>query len=166
MKEILQKLDKLSNARPLEIIQKKKEGKKVVEFFGDFVPEQWITAAGAESYLICKGGDPQPPEATLDYMLRFMNPLAATMAGSYLLGLDAVMPIADSITIQQHDSHYGRMTEILEYKGLPVYKVGVPADYTVDISREYYRNELREFRAMLEKLVGTTPSAAKPSTGA
>lgn len=154
MKEILQKLDKLSNARPLEIIQKKKEGKKVVEFFGDFVPEQWITAAGAESYLICKGGDPQPPEATLDYMLRFMNPLAATMAGSYLLGLDAVMPIADSITIQQHDSHYGRMTEILEYKGLPVYKVGVPADYTVDISREYYRNELREFRAMLEKLVG------------
>ena len=154
MKEILQKLDKMSNARPLEIIQKKKEGKKVVEYFGDFVPEQWITAAGAESYLICKGGDPQPPEATLDYMLRFMNPLAATMAGSYLLGLDAVMPIADSVTIQQHDSHYGRMTEILEYKGLPVYKVGVPADYTVGISREYYRNELREFRAMLENLVG------------
>ena len=120
MKEILQKLDKLSTARPLEIIRKKKEGSKVVEFFGDFVPEQWITAAGAESYLIMKGGDPQPPEATLDYMLRFMNPLAASMAGSYLLGLDAVMPIADSVTIQQHDSHYGRMTEILEYKGLPV----------------------------------------------
>lgn len=154
MKEILQKLDKLSTARPLEIIRKKKEGSKVVEFFGDFVPEQWITAAGAESYLIMKGGDPQPPEATLDYMLRFMNPLAASMAGSYLLGLDAVMPNADSVTIQQHDSHYGRMTEILEYKGLPVYKVGVPADYTVDISREYYRHELREFRAMLENLVG------------
>jgi len=154
VKEILQKLDKLSTARPLEIIRKKKEGSKVVEFFGDFVPEQWITAAGAESYLIMKGGDPQPPEATLDYMLRFMNPLAASMAGSYLLGLDAVMPIADSVTIQQHDSHYGRMTEILEYKGLPVYKVGVPADYTVDISREYYRHELREFRAMLENLVG------------
>ena len=154
MKEILQKLDKLSTARPLEIIRKKKEGSKVVEFFGDFVPEQWITAAGAESYLIMKGGDPQPPEATLDYMLRFMNPLAASMAGSYLLGLDAVMPIADSVTIQQHDSHYGRMTEILEYKGLPVYKVGVPADYTVDISREYYRHELREFRAMLENHVG------------
>lgn len=150
----MQKLDKLSTARPLEIIRKKKEGSKVVEFFGDFVPEQWITAAGAESYLIMKGGDPQPPEATLDYMLRFMNPLAASMAGSYLLGLDAVMPIADSVTIQQHDSHYGRMTEILEYKGLPVYKVGVPADYTVDISREYYRHELREFRAMLENLVG------------
>ena len=30
----------------------------------------------------------------------------------------------------------------------------MPADYTVDISREYYRHELREFRAMLENLVG------------
>jgi benzoyl-CoA reductase/2-hydroxyglutaryl-CoA dehydratase subunit BcrC/BadD/HgdB len=154
VREILQELDKLSNARPLELIKRKKEGKKIIEFFGDFVPEQWITAAGAESYLICKGGDPQPPEATLDYMLRFMNPLAATMAGSYLLGLDAVMPIADSVVVQQHDSHYGRMTEILEYKGLPVYKVGVPADYSVGISREYYRHELRDFRAMLENLVG------------
>jgi len=154
VKEILQELDKLSSARPLDIIKKKKDGKKIVEYFGDFVPEQWITAGGAESFLICKGGDPQPPEATLDYMLRFMNPLAATMAGSYLLGLDAVMPIADSVTIQQHDSHYGRMTEILEYKGLPVYKIGVPADYTVGISREYYRNELREYRAYLEKLIG------------
>lgn len=154
MKEILQGLDKLSSARPLELAKKKKEGKKIVEFFGDYVPEQWINAAGAESYLICKGGDPQPPEATLDYMLRFMNPLAATMAGSYLLGLDAVMPIADSVVIQQHDCHYGRMSEILEYKGLPVFKVGVPADYTVGISQEYYRQELREFREKLEELVG------------
>lgn len=154
MKEILQELDRLSNARPLEIARRKKEGKKVIEFFGDFVPEQWITAAGVESYLICKGGDPQPPEATLDYMLRFMNPLAATMVGAYLMGLDAVMPIADSVVIQQHDSHYGRMSEVLEYKGLPVYKIGVPADYSVGISREYYRHELRDFRAMLEKLVG------------
>ena len=154
MKEILEKLDKLSTNRPLELIKEKAAGKKVIEYFGDFVPEQWMTAAGVEDFLIMRGGDPQPPEATLDYMLRFMNPLAASMVGNYLLGLDAVMPIADKIVIQQHDSHYGRMCEVLEYKGLPVYKVGVPADYTVDISRAYYRNELRDFRKMLEELVG------------
>ncbi len=68
--------------------------------FGDFIPEQWIVAAGMDPFLICKGGDPQPPEATLDYMLRFMNPLAATMAGSYLMNLDPVMPIADCVAIQ------------------------------------------------------------------
>ena len=154
MKEILEKLDKLSTNRPLELIKEKAAGKKVIEYFGDFVPEQWMTAAGVEDFLIMRGGDPQPPEATLDYMLRFMNPLAASMVGNYLLGLDAVMPIADKIVIQQHDSHYGRMCEVLEYKGLPVYKVGVPADYTVDISRAYYREELGDFRKMLEELVG------------
>ena len=154
MKEILEKLEKLSADRPMQLIREKAEGKKVIEYFGDYVPEQWMTAAGIEDYLIMRGGDPQPPEATLDYMLRFMNPLAASMVGNYLLGLDAVMPIADKIVIQQHDSHYGRMCEVLEYKGLPVYKVGVPADYTVEISREYYRKELRDFRKMLEELVG------------
>ena len=28
-----------------------KEGKKVVEYFGDFVPEQWIVAAGMDPFL-------------------------------------------------------------------------------------------------------------------
>ena len=154
MKEIMQELDRLSGKRPLEIVKDKKEGKKVVEYFGDFVPEQWIVAAGMDPFLICKGGDPQPPEATLDYMLRFMNPLAATMAGAYLMNLDPVMPIADCVAIQQSDCHYGRMSEILEYKGVPVYKIGVPADNVVGISQEYYRNELKEFRAKLEEIAG------------
>lgn len=150
----MQELDRLSGKRPLEIVKNKKEGKKVVEYFGDFIPEPWIVAAGMTPYLICKGGDPQPPEATLDYMLRFMNPLAATMAGSYLMNLDPVMPIADCVAIQQSDCHYGRMSEILEFKGVPVYKVGVPADNVVAISQEYYRNELREFRQKLEEVAG------------
>lgn len=154
MKEIMQELDRLSSKRPLEIVKSKKDGAKVVEYFGDFVPEPWIVAAGMTPYLICRGGDPQPPEATLDYMLRFMNPLAATMAGSYLMNLDPVMPVADCVAIQQSDCHYGRMSEILEYKGVPVYKVGVPADNVIDISRQYYRSELRQFRAKLEEVCG------------
>ena len=104
MKQIMQELEKLAGLRPMDIIQKKQNGSKVVEFFGDFVPEQWITAAGAESFLICKGGDPQPVEATLDYMLRFMHPLAASMAGNYLAGLDAVMPFADLVATAGRNS--------------------------------------------------------------
>ena len=154
VKEIMHKLDRLASNRPIELVERKSEGKKIIEYYGDFVPEQWIVAAGAEPYLIMKGGDPQSPEATLDYSIRFMNPLAASMVGNYLRGVDRVMPMADGVVIQQHDWHYGRMSEILEFKGLPVYKVGVPADNMVGISREYYRHELREFRDYLEKLVG------------
>ena len=147
-------LDRLSSRRPLEIVKNKKAGKKVVEYFGDFIPEQWIVAAGMDPFLICKGGDPQPPEATLDYMLRFMNPLSATMVGAYLMNLDPVMPIADCVAIQQSDCHYGRMSEVLEYKGVYVYKVGVPADNVVGISQDYYRSELRQFREKLEEIAG------------
>ena len=154
VKEIMQELDKLSSKRPLEIVKSKKTGKQVVEYFGDYIPEPWIVAAGMTPYLICRGGDPQPPEATLDYMLRFMNPLAATMVGSYLMNLDPVMPVADCVAIQQSDCHYGRMSEILEYKGVPVYKVGVPADNVIGISQQYYRSELRQFREKLEEVCG------------
>jgi benzoyl-CoA reductase/2-hydroxyglutaryl-CoA dehydratase subunit BcrC/BadD/HgdB len=87
-------------------------------------------------------------------MLRFMNPLAATMVGSYLMNLDPVMPVADCVAIQQSDCHYGRMSEILEYKGVPVYKVGVPADNVIGISQQYYRSELRQFREKLEEVCG------------
>lgn len=151
---ILGELGKKANARTREIMIAKRNGKKVVEYFGDFVPEQWIWAAGAEPYLICKGGDPQAPEATQQYMLRFMNPLSSSLAGNYLRGMDQVMENADTIVVQQHDGHYGRATEILEFKGLQVYKVGVPADYTSGISGGYYRNELKELRAHLESVVG------------
>jgi len=154
VKEIMLELDRLSSRRPLEIVKNKKAGKKVVEYFGDFIPEQWIVAAGMDPFLICKGGDPQPPEATLDYMLRFMNPLSATMVGAYLMNLDPVMPIADCVAIQQSDCHYGRMSEVLEYKGVYVYKVGVPADNVVGISQDYYRSELRQFREKLEEIAG------------
>lgn len=156
MKEIMQELERKSCDRPVELVKAQYAGKKVIEFYGDYIPEQWIRAIGAEPYLICKGGEPQAPEATLDYSLRFMNPLAATMVGNYLIGADRVMPMADAVVIQQHDCHYGRMTEILEFKGLPIYKVGVPADFAVGISQQYYRHELREFKKFLENLVGVT----------
>ena len=156
MKEIMQELERKSCDRPVELVKAQYAGKKVIEFYGDYIPEQWIRAIDAEPYLICKGGEPQAPEATLDYSLRFMNPLAATMVGNYLIGADRVMPMADAVVIQQHDCHYGRMTEILEFKGLPIYKVGVPADFAVGISQQYYRHELREFKKFLENLVGVT----------
>ena len=113
MKEIMQELERKSRDRPIELVSLKGQGKKIIEYYGDYIPEQWIKAAGAEGYLICKGGDPQAPEATLDYSLRFMNPLAASMVGNYLVGVDRVMPMADCVAIQQHDCHYGRMSEIL-----------------------------------------------------
>ena len=75
MKEILKELDALSRARVSKLTQAKKSGTPIIEYTGNFIPEEIIRAAGAETYLMCRGGEPEPPDAVLDYMLRFMNPL-------------------------------------------------------------------------------------------
>lgn len=33
-------------------------------YTGRFIPEELICAAGAEPYLICRGGEPEPPDAS------------------------------------------------------------------------------------------------------
>jgi benzoyl-CoA reductase/2-hydroxyglutaryl-CoA dehydratase subunit BcrC/BadD/HgdB len=103
---------------------------------------------------MCRGGEPDPPDAVLEYMLKFMNPLARSMAGYYLMGLDPVTPIADLIVTQQTDCHVGRVTELLEYLNLPVCKVGVPPDWKKDFAAEYYYQALYRLKEKLENLTG------------
>lgn len=154
MKEIMNELDKLSKQRVSELQKAKKNGKKVIQYTGNFIPEELIKAAGAEPYLMCRGGEPEPTDAVLGDMLRFMNPLARSLAGFYELGLDPITPISDLIVTQQTDNHIGRISELLEYKGLPVWKIGIPAEWKRDIAFDYYVNSLNKFREKLELLVG------------
>lgn len=152
MKGIMKELEALSRGRVKELRKAKESGIPVVEYTGNFVPEELIRAAGAEPWLMCRGGEPEPPDAVLDTMLRFMNPLARTMAGNVKLDLDPVTPIADLIILGQTDNHIGRVSELFEYKKYPVHKVGVPADWTKQLSLDYYADSLRKMVAKLEEL--------------
>jgi benzoyl-CoA reductase/2-hydroxyglutaryl-CoA dehydratase subunit BcrC/BadD/HgdB len=154
VKEIMQELDKLSKERVSELRKAKKSGKPVVQYTGNFVSEEMIRAVGAEPFLMCRGGEPEPPDAVLDYMLRFMNPLARSMAGFHALGLDPVTPISDLIIAQQTDCHVGRISELFEFKKLPVHKVGVPAEWKKQIAFDYYVNSLRKMKDKLEEMTG------------
>jgi benzoyl-CoA reductase/2-hydroxyglutaryl-CoA dehydratase subunit BcrC/BadD/HgdB len=154
VKEIMQELDKLSRERVTELRKAKKSGKLVIQYTGNFISDEMIRAVGAEPYLMCRGGEPEPPDAVLDYMLRFMNPLARSMAGFHALGLDPVTPISDLIIVQQTDCHVGRISELFEFKKLPVYKVGVPAEWKKPIAFDYYVNSLRKMKKKLEEMTG------------
>lgn len=154
MREIMQELDKLSKARVGELLKAKKSGVPVMQYTGNFIPEEIIRAAGAETFLMCRGGEPEPPDAVLENMLRFMNPLARSMVGFYELGLDAITPISDLIVAQQTDNHVGRITELLEFKKIPVCKVGVPPDWDKKIAFEYYVKSLEKMLAMVEEKCG------------
>lgn len=154
MEAIMKELAKQAKARPVLLQKAKEEGKKVIEYTGNFIPEEYIRAAGAEPFLMCRGGDPEAPDAVLEYMLRFMNPLARSMAGYWLMGMDVVTPITDLIVMQQTDNHVGRISELLEFKGLPVFKVGVPPDWDKQLAVDYYKDQLKKFVAKMEEVTG------------
>lgn len=149
---------KMANDRPIELKQAKSNGKKVIEYIGRYVPEEMIYAVDAEPYYMNKGGEPEPPDAVLEDMLRFMNPYARSLAGYHLMGLDPITPLSDLIVAQQLDNHIGRISELMEYHELPLYKVGVPAEWKKDFARKYYLNSLKKLKAKLEEVTGNSLS--------
>ena len=156
MEKIMHEFGELAKTRPVDLKRAKAQGKKVVEYVGNYVPEEMIYAVGAEPYVMCRGGEPEPPDAVLENMLRFMNPLARSVAGYYFMGLDPVTPMADLIAINQTECHIGRISELLEFEELPIYKIGVPPDWKKDYAAEYYYKALVRFKNKLEELTGNT----------
>ena len=150
----LQEFQKLANNRPVELKQAKGDGKKIIEFIGQHVPEEMIYAAGAEPYIMLKGGEPEPPDAVLEDMLRFMNPYARAIAGYIMMGLDPVTPFADIIIAQQADNHIGRISELLEFHGQALYKVGVPVENGKEFAQQYYLKSLQKLKTKLEEITG------------
>jgi len=159
--DIMEDLVKIARTRPEELKRQKEKNTKVIGYTGRFVPEELIYACGAVPYLICRGGEPDPPEAVLPYMLRFMSPFARSQVGYYLLGMDPVIPMLDLIVAQCDDCHMVRLADLFEYFHLPTVRIGVPPDWEKTLSVEYYYRGLTQLRERLELLTNTKVSNEK-----
>lgn len=139
---------------PERIRREKRSGRKIVGMTGRFVPEELVRASGALPYLLCRGGDPEPVEAALPYMHRFLNPFVRAQLGYHLLGMDPVVPMLDLIVAQCDDCHDSRLADLLEYLGLPAFRLGIPPDWEKDLSARYYAKGLAKLKSRLEELTG------------
>ncbi len=152
--EIMNGLARIARTRPEKLKEQKDKGIKIVGYVGRFVPEEQILASGALPYLLCRGGQPEPPDAVIPYMLRFMSPYSRSQIGYHLLGVDPVIPMLDLIVVQCSDCHESRLADLFEYFKLPTARLGVPADWKKSISRDYYYRGLVRLRQKLETLSG------------
>jgi benzoyl-CoA reductase/2-hydroxyglutaryl-CoA dehydratase subunit BcrC/BadD/HgdB len=152
--DILEELAKIVRTRPEQLKKQKDKGIKIVGYVGRFVPEELITASGAQPCLLCRGGQPEPPDAVIPYMLRFMSPYSRSQIGYHLLGIDPVIPMLDLIVVQCSDCHESRLADLFEYFKLPTLRLGVPPDWGKSISRDYYYRGLMRLKQTLEGLSG------------
>ncbi len=159
-------LAQIARTRPEKLKERRAKGVKVVGYIGRFVPEELIYASGAVPYLLCRGGQPEPPDAVIPYMLRFMSPYSRSQIGYHLLGIDPVVPMLDLIVAQCSDCHESRLADLFEYFKLPTMRLGVPQDWEKALSRDYYYRELARLKEKLESLTGNeiTEQKLKQST--
>ncbi|MGA7676887.1 MAG: 2-hydroxyacyl-CoA dehydratase family protein [Dehalococcoidia bacterium] len=159
--DTFEELAQIARTRPEKLKEQKKKGVKIVGYIGRFVPEELIYASGALPYLLCRGGQPEPPDAVIPYMLRFMSPYSRSQIGYHLLGIDPVVPMLDLIVVQCSDCHESRLADLFEYFKLPTVRLGVPPDWKKSLSRDYYYKGLTQLKEKLEGLTGNKISDGK-----
>lgn len=152
MRSILNELEMLYEA---ELQRLNTEALPLVIYDSDFIPEEMLRAAGLNTFLL-RHGDHEAAEAAVDYTLECINPLARANVSHIINGLHPLAGSADMVATAYTDSHGGRMSELMEYKGVNVVKVGVPNDYTKTLAFEYYMNGLRRLISRAEELSGSS----------
>ena len=154
--DILDELAVMARTRPEKLKERKSQGTKIIGYVGRFVPEELIYASGAIPYLLCKGGQPEPPDAVIPYMLRFMSPYTRSQIGYHLLGIDPVMSMLDLVVVQCSDCHESRLADLFEYFEIPTIRLGVPSDWRKELSRQYYYRQITHLKEKLESTTGNT----------
>jgi len=152
--EEFEKFADVSRKYTSEVLKSKSDGKKVVCSYGSYVPLEIIHSSGAAPYVLFDGGDPEPPDAALPYLLFCINVQARFQVGQHEMKLNPITPIADLIIIDTKESDSVRVGSVFEYLNLPVKKLGVPQDWEKEIAFDYYKRRLGELKKDLEELTG------------
>jgi len=153
----LEQLVEAASAYVDKVMEEQKAGVPLVAYTSSFVPAELIRAAGANTYMLCRGGELAPAEKALEYTISSINPQARALFGYLAEDMDPVAAVAKLVVTAYYDSHMSRISELLEFKGVPVCKIGIPIDWKETYSFDYYVHGLRSMLRRVEEITGKSP---------
>lgn len=159
----LEQLAEAASAYVDKVMEEQKAGVALVAYTSTFVPAELIRASGANTYMLCRGGDLAPAQKALEYTMSSINPQARALFGYLAEDMDPVAAAANLVVTAYYDSHMSRISELLEFKGVPICKIGIPIDWKENYSFEYYVHGLRSMLRRVEEITGKSfdPELAK-----
>ena len=153
MESLTKELDLLLTEE-LARIKTDKNARPLVAYNSSFIPVEAIQACGADTFLVSHGGDAGAASTVDEYTIECINPLSRANVSYVINGMDGASREKELIVSAFADNHGGRMSELLEYMGKNVCKIGIPTDWQKDIAFGYYLNALHRMLARVEELTG------------
>ena len=144
---------------PQRIAEARKQGKKVVGYFGPYVPEEFILAAGMHPVHLAFGGEPEPALAGETFLKPESCAYARSCLGYRTLSVNPYFAAVDAVCVAYTCDSMKRVQEYwAKYLGVPSFPLGVPQTHnrlrTKPQAVEYFKNELNLLRRRLGEFSG------------
>jgi len=144
-----------------QLLERRKEGKRIVGTFCLFVPDEIIYAAGADRVILC-GGRNATVSFAEKYLPRTICPLIKSSFGSVVsrecCGVAEACPhfdLVDVVVAETTCDGKKKMYELLD-RYIPTYVIDLPQKPESPDALRYYRGELERFKAAMERFTGNT----------
>ncbi|MBW1669124.1 MAG: 2-hydroxyacyl-CoA dehydratase [Deltaproteobacteria bacterium] len=162
MKELTEKLLSHLATREHEIIQARREGRKVVGYIpGGYLPEEIVIAAGAIPIGLVRGGDHSAVELSSSYICRWFDSFCRAQIGYGISGLDPYYKLLDLLAIPITDNHTRAISDVLDYNtDIEIFPFGVP-HMKEESAFRYYLHGVNKFKEKAEEITGTRISYSK-----
>lgn len=144
---------------PGRIAEARKRGKKIVGYFGPYVPEELILAAGMHPVHLAFGGELEPALAGEAFLKPYSCAYARSCLGYRTLSTNSYYAAVDAVCVAYTCDSMRRVQEYwAQYFGVPTFALGVPQTHdrlrTKPQAVEYFRNELQLLRKRLGEFSG------------
>jgi len=147
-------MSEVHGLRIKEIVDKKKEGKKVIGAFCLYVPEELVYASGSTMVGLCGGADFSIPDAET-VLPRNMCPLIKSFYGFKVGGTCPYFQSCDMVVGETTCDGKKKTYELLNDL-VPTYVMEIPHKNDTPQAKQLWLTEVKLFKSKMEALTGKT----------